>query len=128
MAWTFTSDEDVNSNVYTNFVHDGESPISEVTLRANNTDRYHQSDTVSEKVVVPLCFRQTPNLPGIQAFNFGDRYSEVVSSGTFNFSRFDNVALSFRLKEGTPSGNINVVVWHWNVVTIHAGLLGLKFV
>lgn len=111
----------------------GEDPIKAVSLKLNNLPRFSPKEGRYFRLVQP--YQTHTNIPStyVYSYSFALHPEDAQPSGSCNFSRIDNIELTFEMQDSVGgnvgSGDVQVIVFarNWNVVRYRDGLGGLAF-
>ena len=119
-----------------------EDPIKLVTLKLNNLPRFAPKEGRYFRLVQP--YQHHTNIPDtfVYCWSAALHPEEAQPSGSVNFSRIDNVELTFEMQDGIDqlpnlkrdsgrpvSGDFTIVVFarSWNILRYREGLGGLAY-
>jgi hypothetical protein len=111
-----------------------EDPIKAVSLKLNNLPRFSPKEGRYFRLVQP--YQCHTNIPStyVYSYSFALHPEDAQPSGSCNFSRIDNIELTFEMQDGVGGTNggstdVQVIVFarNWNVVRYRDGLGGLAF-
>lgn len=104
----------------------GRSPIVDMLLQTNGTDRFQTRDANYFNMVQPYYHFSNGPATGIHVYSFALRPEEYQPTGTFNFSKVDNVSLNMTLSS-SASTTIYTFVMNYNIRKVISGMAGIAF-
>jgi hypothetical protein len=121
------------------FVYSGVNqadPIKAVSLKLNNLPRFAPKEGRYFRLVQP--YQSHTNIPShyVYSYSFALHPEDPQPSGSCNFSRIDNIELTFEMQDrinqstgATGLADYQVIVYarSWNVLRFRDGLAGLAF-
>lgn len=119
-----------DANIWTNFAGvDGRDPISEVTLRLNNMQRFGGREGRYYRLVQP--YQHHSHLPEahVYCYSFALSPEDANPSGSLNMSRVDNVELQFMLQDALECEPVRIICFarNWQILRYEEGVAGILF-
>jgi len=107
----------------------GKDPIEGVMLKLNNLPRFSGREGRYFRLVQPWQWHTDIPDSYVYCYSFSLHPEDAQPSGSCNFSRIDNVELTFDLQQGLSNEQVTVIVFatNWNVFRFRDGLGGVAF-
>lgn len=129
LFFTFVEHESVNNNDYFNYSNrlTGDALVDRISMYLNGTSRFNDLPESYYRLVFPYKTHTKISNKHIYTIPFGLSPEKHQPTGTINFSRFDNVSLSFKMKPNHNGSYLYIFATNYNILRVHNGLFKLEF-
>ena len=121
LIWAVRRKVNEKQNNYFNYSGiQGRDPIEEVSLRLNNLLRFSGREGRYYRLVQPYQHHSSIPKSFVYCYSFALFPEDAQPSGSLNFSRIDNVDMTFKLQDGLGKEQCTVIIFarSWNICRV----------
>lgn len=129
LFFVFVEHESANNNDHFNYSNrlTGDALVDRISMYLNGTSRFNDLPESYYRLAFPYKTHSKISNKHIYTIPFGLSPEKHQPTGTINFSRFDNVSLSFKMKPDHNGSYLYIFATNYNILHVHNGLFKLEF-